>query len=707
MLFACGRDEDAEGVLSAAEVDAVASEDHAGVARIEIALADGAVTLDDDDGAHRHLAAAREEVKPISPSIGARAWVVEARLARIEGRAPPPWKGEDPDATQEELLDPSERIDLGTEVSLERAAAARLAQDWAEARVQLERARELASSTSSPRLIALAEIEIGLYAAEVDDPGAAYARIGHGIQLLTDAGLKRDAGRAMIRLAGMMAAKGLAPAEEAPALWLERARETLGEAATWRDRAAIRSGAYALTEETAARVEAFERARSALLSAISVSVESSSISAALADVDHVFHDLIDSLGATALERDKLRALLAAAPAVSVRVERAEPVDPSPPLRRFADVVGSSAALLRALAIAKKAATVDSSILITGERGTGKELVAEAIHTASARRDEPFVGLNVAALSRELLDAELFGYEPGTFAAERSEGGLGKLELAGGGTLLLEEISEMPLATQAKLLRVLKEPVVFRLGGAVEHPFRARIIATSRRDLTRMVEEGTFRTDLLYRLRSLSLELPPLRERPEDIAPLAQHYLRRFADEQRRRVAELAPAVLEELARYDWPGNVRELVHVIDVEVSLLPSDATALTRLSTRLAGRFRPPAPSVRDLRASAPTIEDFPPAEAGSFSPLSPILPLVELEKKAYLHALEKCNQNVARAAEALGVSKVTFYAKLRSWGMHPRDRFDDEGPTNVRRHRAASSPEPFEPPTRTSSPKIPTEK
>jgi DNA-binding NtrC family response regulator len=182
-------------------------------------------------------------------------------------------------------------------------------------------------------------------------------------------------------------------------------------------------------------------------------------------------------------------------------------------------------------------------------------------------------------------------------------------------------------------------------------------------------------------------------------------------------------VLEELTRYDWPGNVRELANVIEGEVSQLPPDATALLRLSLRLAGRFRAPAAGSKELRASAPVIdskeenaagtparrpnEEFPPSESGSFSPLSPILPLLELEKKAYLHALEKCNHNVARAAEALGVSKVTFYTKLRSWGMHPRDRFDDEGPTSVRRQRGGSGPDPFEPPTRTSSTKVRGEK
>jgi DNA-binding NtrC family response regulator len=239
------------------------------------------------------------------------------------------------------------------------------------------------------------------------------------------------------------------------------------------------------------------------------------------------------------------------------------------------------------------------------------------------------------------------------------------------------------------------------------------MATTHRDLSQLVDEGKFRMDLLYRLRVLSIELPPLRERPEDIGTLAQHYLLRFAEQQRKRVVELGPRVHDELARYDWPGNIRELANVMESEVSLVAPDTTVLTRLATRLVGRFRGVAASglassTGEFRAAS--TGEFRAVEPIPFTAAAPIVPLVEIEKKAYLHALEKCNQSVARAAEALGVSKVTFYAKLRSWGMHPRDRFDDEGPTSVRRQRVSvtePAAEPFEPPTRTSATKIPTEK
>jgi transcriptional regulator with PAS, ATPase and Fis domain len=388
---------------------------------------------------------------------------------------------------------------------------------------------------------------------------------------------------------------------------------------------------------------------------------------------------------------------------------AQRIGASRPRYGFHDVVGSSPSLLRAVGIARQAATIDSTVLITGESGTGKEIIAQAIHTAGARAAEPFIGLNVAALPRELLESELFGYDRGAFTGARSDGNLGKFELAAGGTILLDEIGEMPLDMQAKLLRVLQERVVVRLGGSVERPVNARVMATTHRDLAQLVDEGKFRMDLLYRLRVLSIELPPLRERPEDIGALAQHYLLKFAEQQRKRVVELGPRVHDELARYDWPGNIRELANVMESEVSLLPADTTVLARLATRLVGRFRGSTMSgstTGEFRAAS--TGEFRAVEPTMFSPLAPIITLTELEKKAYLHALDKCNQSVARAAEALGVSKVTFYAKLRSYGMHPKDRFDEEGPTSVRRQRVSETgAEPFEPPTRTSQNKIPTEK
>jgi len=278
------------------------------------------------------------------------------------------------------------------------------------------------------------------------------------------------------------------------------------------------------------------------------------------------------------------------------------------------------------------------------------------------------------MPRDLLEAELFGYEKGAFTGARTEGNPGKFELAAGGTILLDEIGDMPLDMQAKLLRVLQERVVTRLGGRSEVPVHARVIATTHRDLAQLVDEGKFRMDLFYRLRVLAFELPPLRERPEDIPLLAHHYLTRFAEQQRKRVRELGPRVLDEMGRYDWPGNVRELANVMEAEVSLAPPDVDVLERLATRLVGRFRTSTNvgTTGEWRAisTAPGVDQ-------------PILSLAEVEKRAILNAIERCGGSVSKAADALGVSKVTIYAKLRAWGMHPRDRNEDsgEGPASAR--------------------------
>jgi transcriptional regulator with PAS, ATPase and Fis domain len=339
---------------------------------------------------------------------------------------------------------------------------------------------------------------------------------------------------------------------------------------------------------------------------------------------------------------------------------------------FHDVVGKSPSVQSAVAMARRAATIDANVLITGESGTGKEVLAQAIHTSGPRVNEPFIGVNCAAVPRELLEAELFGYEKGAFTGARSEGNPGKFELAAGGTILLDEIGDMPLDMQAKLLRVLQERVVTRLGGRGEIHVHARVIATTHRDLAQLVDEGKFRMDLLYRLRVLAIEVPPLRDRQEDILPLALHFLLRFAEQQRKRVRDLGPKVHDELGRYDWPGNIRELANVMEAEVSLAAADIDVLERLATRLVGRFRTSSvASTGEWRAlTSPGVEQ-------------PLVPLAEVEKRAILHAIERSQGSVSKAADALGVSKVTIYAKLRSWGMHPRDRNEEtgDGPTSAR--------------------------
>jgi transcriptional regulator with PAS, ATPase and Fis domain len=327
---------------------------------------------------------------------------------------------------------------------------------------------------------------------------------------------------------------------------------------------------------------------------------------------------------------------------------------------FGDLRGNDPALRQALEMARRAAAVDASVLIVGESGTGKELLAQAIHAGGPRAREPFVAINCAALPRDLLEAELFGYERGAFTGARAEGSVGKFELAGDGTILLDEIVDLPLDMQAKLLRVLQERVVVRLGSNVERPVRARVLATAQRDLSIDVERGRFRLDLLHRLRVLQIQLPPLRQRPGDVLVIAQHYLRQFAERQGKAVREISREVESALVGYGWPGNVRELANVIEGEVSLLTADATVLDRVPSAIVARtVDAPASGTFSLRDSMTLT-----AAAGS------IIPLAEVERRAYLDAYEKSGRSVTRAARALGVSKVTFYGKLRQFGMHPSE-------------------------------------
>jgi transcriptional regulator with PAS, ATPase and Fis domain len=342
---------------------------------------------------------------------------------------------------------------------------------------------------------------------------------------------------------------------------------------------------------------------------------------------------------------------------------------------FADLRGHDSALREAIEMARRAAAVDASVLIVGESGTGKELVAQAIHSAGPRSREPFVAINCAALPRELLEAELFGYERGAFTGARAEGSVGKFELAGDGTILLDEIVDMPLDMQAKLLRVLQERVVVRLGSSVERPVRARVLATCQRDLAIDVEKGRFRLDLLHRLRVLQIVLPPLRQRIGDIGEIARHYVRQFAERQGKAVREIAPEVEAQLSTYHWPGNVRELANVIEGEVSLLSPETLVLDRVPAPIArALYDGPPPSaswsLRESQVGLPSGPESVGRIALRESQLAVILPLAEVERRAYLEAYEKSNRSVTRAAKALGVSKVTFYGKLRQFGMHPSE-------------------------------------
>ncbi|HEY2030679.1 MAG TPA: sigma 54-interacting transcriptional regulator [Myxococcales bacterium] len=304
-----------------------------------------------------------------------------------------------------------------------------------------------------------------------------------------------------------------------------------------------------------------------------------------------------------------------------------------------DLIGESPLIRAVRETAHRVADLNLPVLITGETGTGKEILAQAIHNASGRAAEPFVGVNVSAIPGELLESELFGYEEGAFTGASAQGRAGKFELARNGTLLLDEIGELPLDMQTKLLRVLQEKVVHRLGGSAAKAFNARVIASTNRDLEIEVAAGRFRLDLLHRLRVVDIQLPPLRERAGDIRLLVEAQL---AAERKRswRTIRIAPEVLAAFERYPWPGNVRELVNTLEGNIALLPPGKSELDTI----------PDPIERALRLLTPS---------GGFS-------LESAERRACARALEKAQGNVAAAAQILGIVKGTLYSKIRRYGL-----------------------------------------
>ena len=308
----------------------------------------------------------------------------------------------------------------------------------------------------------------------------------------------------------------------------------------------------------------------------------------------------------------------------------------------AGLVGRSRAMQDLSGLIRTVATSDASVLISGESGTGKELVARAIHAASARRDGPFVAVNCAAVPEQLTESHFFGHEKGAFTgADRRRQGC--FELAEGGTLLLDEIAEMPVALQPKLLRVLEEGSVRRVGGGSEIPFSVRVIAATNRDPQRAVEEGSLREDLFYRLSVFPLAIPPLRERPEDVPLLAQHFVRLFNEKHDVSVAGFTSEAEARLRDHDWPGNVRELRNAIERAVILARSGWVE---------DRHLPPAFTRRRVDASVDGL----------------VVPenttIADAERLLILSTLERVENNKAEAARILGVDVKTIRNKLHRY-------------------------------------------
>jgi len=311
---------------------------------------------------------------------------------------------------------------------------------------------------------------------------------------------------------------------------------------------------------------------------------------------------------------------------------------------FADICGHSPALVHARELARRAAQAECAVLLLGESGTGKELFAQAIHCASPRQAGPFVPIDCTAIPQDLLEAELFGCAPGAFSGASAAGKPGKFELAHGGTVFLDEIGEMPVEMQSKLLRVLQEHQVVRLGGVAPVPVDFTVIAATNRALDEMAAQGQFRRDLLYRLDVMRIAIPPLRERPEDIRLVIEASWERKSRELGKEI-RLSEAALRVLERYRWPGNVREVVNVVE---RLLVSATTFVIE---------------PEDL----PSPLGQPRVEASSREPLWHLAAVVaEVERHTLEAALRQAQGNRNEAAHLVGLSRASFYRKLKSYGL-----------------------------------------
>ncbi len=331
-----------------------------------------------------------------------------------------------------------------------------------------------------------------------------------------------------------------------------------------------------------------------------------------------------------------------------------------------DILGSSPELTSALDFARRVGATSSAVLITGETGTGKELFARAIHRASERHARPFIAVNCAAIPDNLIEAELFGYLKGAFTGAVSNR-VGRFAAAHGGTLFLDEIGELPLAAQAKLLRVLESRMVCPVGADVEQPVDVRIIAATHRDLEDMVDRGSFRADLYFRISVLPLHLPTLRDRGDDLFELVDAII---AKSERRVVTGLEPAAKAALAAYSWPGNVRELHHVL--ERALILSDGPLLRASDLNLDTRRRGLRPAVVPMLAhgSRPDLPVSPPAtsERADEDPDNIIdlrTALEGLERRLINRALARAQGNRTEAAALLGLNRTTLVEKLRKYG------------------------------------------
>lgn len=317
---------------------------------------------------------------------------------------------------------------------------------------------------------------------------------------------------------------------------------------------------------------------------------------------------------------------------------------------FPRIIGESEVIKRSVGETQRVAPTEATVLLLGESGTGKELFARAVHHLSNRRDKPFVAINCAAIPETLIENELFGHERGSFtgASDRRQG---KFELASGGTVFLDEIGELPLGVQGKLLRAIEEKVIDRIGGRSPVPVDVRVVAATNRDLKAAVEEGQFRGDLFFRLAVFPLEIPPLRDRDDDIGMLAKHFAAELGRELRGREAELSDEALKELRKHKWPGNVRELEN--SIERACILSDTLVL----------------EPRDLGFGQPVVQESDTLQnldmSGTLSDVAHRV-LSVVERKKIIASLEANEGNKSRTAEDLGISYKTLLNKIKEYAL-----------------------------------------
>lgn len=316
-----------------------------------------------------------------------------------------------------------------------------------------------------------------------------------------------------------------------------------------------------------------------------------------------------------------------------------------------NIIGRSQPMKKLLEMMSMIAPSEATVLITGDSGTGKELIARSLHFNSQRKEKPLVVVNCAAVTETLLESELFGHEKGSFtgADKRREG---RFMQANHGTIFLDEIGETSSTMQVKLLRVLQEKEIQRVGGEETLKVDVRIIAATNKDLEKEVAEGNFREDLFYRLNVMPLHVPSLRKRQEDIPLLAQHFLRKFADKNRKEIKGFVPMAMDMLVNYSWPGNVRELENAIERAVILATGDHITENQLPLNITESY----PDFEAQPTGAGPIMD------GTHS-------LEDIEKEAILAALKTSNGNKAEAARRLGITRKTLHNKLKSYGLSPK--------------------------------------